>query len=97
MPISAQSGGTKPSAIGFSRVNQARAEIYAECKRLGYELMAASLMAAPGVILSLTSRADGFAGSNLLGNLLLGLGVPMAATFADKMFRRPTARELGSR
>jgi sugar O-acyltransferase (sialic acid O-acetyltransferase NeuD family) len=26
-------------AIGFSRVNQARAEIYAECKRLGYELI----------------------------------------------------------
>lgn len=26
-------------AIGFSRVNQARAEIYAECKRRGYELI----------------------------------------------------------
>jgi sugar O-acyltransferase (sialic acid O-acetyltransferase NeuD family) len=26
-------------AIGFSRVNQARAEIYAECKRQGYELI----------------------------------------------------------
>jgi sugar O-acyltransferase (sialic acid O-acetyltransferase NeuD family) len=26
-------------AIGFSRVNQARAEIYGECKRMGYELI----------------------------------------------------------
>jgi sugar O-acyltransferase (sialic acid O-acetyltransferase NeuD family) len=26
-------------AVGFSRVNRARAEVYAECKRLGYELV----------------------------------------------------------
>jgi hypothetical protein len=55
--------------------------------RLGYQLVAASLLAAPGLILSLTSSEDAFAGSSLLGNLLLGLGVPMAVTLADRMFR----------
>jgi len=55
--------------------------------RLGYQLVAASFLAAPGLILSLTSSEDAFTGSSLLGNLLLGLGVPMAVTLADRMFR----------
>jgi hypothetical protein len=56
--------------------------------KLGYHLVAASFVAAPGLLLSLTSSDDGFTGSSVLGNLLLGLGVPMAATFADRMFRK---------
>lgn len=56
--------------------------------RLGHELVASSFLAAPGLILSLTSSEDGFTGSGVLGNLLLGLGVPLAATFADRMFRK---------
>jgi hypothetical protein len=50
--------------------------------------VAASFVAAPGLLLSLTSSDDWFTGSSVLGHLLLGVGVPMAATFADRMFRK---------
>jgi hypothetical protein len=55
--------------------------------KLGHTLLATSMISVPGVLLSLTSQADGFTGSAALGNILLGLGVPVAATLADWMFR----------
>ncbi len=55
--------------------------------RFPHTFLAASLVAFPGLVLSLTNEDDGFGGSNVVGNLIVGIGIPLAATLADRAFR----------
>lgn len=67
-------------------------------QRLGYtdlssgnmwkSAIASTILSVPGVILTMTSEEDGFGGSQGIGAVLLGLGAPIAAVAADRLFRR---------
>ncbi len=50
--------------------------------------VAAAIMSAPGVVLALTTEADGFSGSRAIGGTMFILGAPAAAVAADRLFRR---------
>ena len=58
-----------------------------------HTFMVASLVAIPGLVLSLTNEEDGFAGSDVLGIALLGIAVPLATTLADRIFRNVRSLE----
>ena len=58
-------------------------------KNTALALMSATLVAVPGFILSLTTEDDGFGGSRTAGEVLLAVGVPIAVTVADRLFRAP--------
>ena len=55
--------------------------------KFSHALMSATLVAVPGFILALTTEDDGFGGSRTAGGVLLAVGVPFAATVADRGFR----------
>ncbi len=46
-----------------------------------------TIMAAPGVVLALTSDEDGFTGSRAIGIVMATVGAPVAAVVADRLFR----------
>lgn len=50
--------------------------------------IASLIMTAPGIVLSVTNEEDGFSGSQGLGLLMAGVGAPLAAVAADRLFRR---------
>ena len=49
--------------------------------------VAGTIMAAPGVVLALTSDEDGFTGSRAIGIVMATVGAPVAAVVADRLFR----------
>ena len=50
--------------------------------------VAGTLMAAPGIVLALTSHEDGFPGSTEIGAVMAIVGAPLATVVADRLFRR---------
>ncbi len=52
--------------------------------------LAGTIMAAPGVVLALTSDEDGFTGSRAIGIVMATVGAPVAAVLADRLFREVT-------
>lgn len=50
--------------------------------------VAAMILSVPGVILAMTSETDGFGGSKGIGAVLMGIGAPVAAVAADRLFRK---------
>jgi hypothetical protein len=56
--------------------------------RFFHTFLAGSLAAIPGLVLSLTNDEDGFFGSDVLGSLIIGIGIPLSTTLADRAFRR---------
>jgi hypothetical protein len=50
--------------------------------------VATTLVATPGLLLSMTGEEGGFGGSEVIGQTLLLVGVPLSATLSDWMFRR---------
>ena len=49
--------------------------------------VAGTIMAAPGVVMALTTREDGFTGSRAIGIVMATVGAPVAAVVADRLFR----------
>ena len=45
-------------------------------------------MAAPGIVLAITSDRDGFPASTEIGVFMAVLGAPIATVVADRLFRR---------
>lgn len=50
--------------------------------------VAGSIMAAPGIVLAITSDKDGFPASTEIGVFMAVLGAPIATVVADRLFRR---------
>ena len=50
--------------------------------------VAGSVMAAPGIVLALTSDEDGFPASTEIGVFMALIGAPVATVVADRLFRR---------
>ena len=50
--------------------------------------VAGSIMAAPGIVLAITSDKDGFPASTEIGVVMAVLGAPIATVVADRLFRR---------
>ena len=50
--------------------------------------VAGTIMAAPGIVLAVTGDDDGFPGSTEIGVFMTVVGAPLAAVFADRLFRR---------
>ena len=50
--------------------------------------VAGSIMAAPGIVLAITSDKDGFPASTEIGFFMAALGAPIATVLADRLFRQ---------
>jgi len=49
--------------------------------------IASMIMTTPGIVLSVANEEDGFTGSRGLGVFMIGVGAPVAAVAADRLFR----------